>query len=174
MIVYNDKNNETYLMHKQYKYIKKVWKNGKWRYFYKTSKGEWKNANTLSKLSDWAGEDDRTKAINAYNKAVNQARYNESIDQYASYKISLLNKVKGLTDSKYRERQDKLLNNRLSQKTKRDERLGTLKQEANYLLTKYSGTPIGAIETTLGKTINVGKDFITKRVAMDNRYEKKK
>ena len=86
----------------------------------------------------------------------------------------MLNKVKGLTDSKYRERQDKLLNNRLSQKTKRDERLGTLKQEANYLLTKYSGTPIGAIETTLGKTINVGKDFITKRVAMDNRYEKKK
>lgn len=163
-----------YILHKQHKYIKKVWKNGKWRYFYKTSKGEWKNANTLSALSDWAGEDERTKAINAYNKAVNQARYNESIDQYASYKTSWTNKAKGLFDSKYRERQEKLLNNRVSQKDSRDDRLKTLKSEANYLLTKYSGTPIGVVETTLGRVVNVGKDFITKRVAMDNRYERKK
>lgn len=159
-----------YLMHKQHKYIKRVWKNGKWRYYYKSITGKWKDANGMNKLSEWSGENLRTKAINSYNNAVNQANYNQSIDQYTSYKNpnTLSNTWKRLTDSEYANRQDTLLNTRLSKKAERDTKLDDLKYKADRYLSVYSKTPMGAIETTLGKVIGVGKNFITKRFKMDN------
>lgn len=45
----------------RHKYIKKVWHNGKWQYYYYDKNGNRNTIKSLSALSDFVGEDDRTR-----------------------------------------------------------------------------------------------------------------
>ena len=72
-----------YLMHKQHKYIKRVWKNGKWRYYYESKSGKRTDLKLLSTLSDWYGEDElernRRAGLNQFSNYVKNTvtnRYN--------------------------------------------------------------------------------------------------
>lgn len=81
--------NELYHVH-GFKYIKRVWRNGKWQYYYDNGKGTTRNLGLVSKVSDWVGEDEKQRAkLSSQNtgyakrtEADNARAYNTALDKY--------------------------------------------------------------------------------------------
>lgn len=90
-----------------FKYVKRVWKNGKWQYYYDNGKGTTRNLGLVSKISDWVGEDEKQRANVANQNSryakrteVDNARvYNAALDKYYKDSGSAIS-----NDLKYRDR----------------------------------------------------------------------
>ena len=131
---------EDELMHRSHKYIKREWKNGKWRYYYESKSGKRHDLKVASAASDFMGEDERKKFYNALD------RYKESFENGVAngYRMSKENLSK--------------------QEKKEIENINAL-YKARY---NYLKTPIGKIEYASEATkeaIKYGKDWIDSKIS---------
>ena len=167
---------EDELMHKSHKYIKRYWKNDKWRYVYKDSKGKEKDLKVLSKLADLAGADEKEqyRRVNEkYEKAgykgldeetalnYTHRRINDAQDRYSEVSFA-----RAYPESNIAKKNPNLI-------TMSDKNFKKLKESSNATIKKanadakmigdhvskrkaYEKTLIGFTETT----INKGNNFI--------------
>ena len=121
-----------YIMHRSHKYIKKVWKNGRWRYYYKD-----KNIKFLDNAAAKIGLNAETKWYEA-----NQA-YNKAFRERETYKSA---RNRGLGSSQVMIR--------------RNQNYEKAVETYNKAYVQYRSTPIGKYNKIFSQDINSGKSFV--------------
>lgn len=137
---------------KNHKYIKREKIKGKWRYWYKDTKGKLKNK--IEKVKDDLGFDER-EALISKTKERNALVEKNSIDKrnYKDYQIKLKYDNKNVdVKNQY--------NKAASQYMKSTSKLTVTNAQVESFTEKYAKTPIGKLETSIQKGLKFAKDIL--------------